>query len=47
MFSFGVTAYDICTLELPTAIMGCLAGDPENRPPTMEAFLGKIVAASV
>ena len=79
MFSFGVTAYEICTLELPwprvaggkaalrhdsspqdirelwpeipptlaTAIMGCLAADPENRPPTMEAFLGKIVAASV
>jgi serine/threonine-protein kinase len=71
VFSFGVTAYEICTLQPPwprsvnaqaalahdspptdirtlwpeippplaDAIMACLAADPANRPPSMDAFL--------
>ncbi|MBM4011097.1 MAG: serine/threonine protein kinase [Planctomycetes bacterium] len=76
IFSFGITAYEICTCRAPwpkgstgkaalahdtpptdireawpeippplaTAIMACLAADPEARPPSMDRFLGAIAA---
>ena len=79
IFSFGVTAYEICTLSAPwprgstgkvalmhdqppadirdrwpempeqlaTAIMLCLAAEPDRRPPTMEHFLRMISAVEI
>jgi len=79
IFSFGVTAYEICTLSAPwprgstgkvalmhdqppadirdrwpempeqlaTAIMLCLAAEPDRRPPTMEHFLRMISAVQI
>jgi serine/threonine-protein kinase len=79
IFSFGVTAYEICTLSSPwprgstgkvalmhdqppadirdrwpempeqlaTAIMLCLAAEPDRRPPTMEHFLRMISAVEI
>ena len=79
IFSFGVTAYEICTLSSPwprgstgkvalmhdqppadirdrwpempeqlaTAIMLCLAAEPDRRPPTMEHFLRMISAVQI
>ena len=76
IFSFGVTAYEICTLDMPwprasggkaalrhdstprdirefwpdipsplaAAIMGCIAAEPDQRPPSMEKFLERIAA---
>lgn len=79
MFSFGVTAYELCTLDMPwprvpggkaalrhdttprdirefwpdmppplaTAIMACIAAEPEQRPASMEKFLSRISAVSL
>jgi serine/threonine-protein kinase len=79
IFSFGVTAYEICTLSSPwprgstgkvalmhdqppadirdrwpempeqlaTAILLCLAAEPDRRPPTMEHFLRMISAVEI
>jgi len=79
IFSFGVTAYEICTLASPwprgssgnvalshdkppvpieehwpeipealaAAIGGCLAAEPEKRPPSMERFLAQIAKVAV
>jgi serine/threonine-protein kinase len=76
IFSFGVTAYEICTLDMPwprasggkaalqhdstprdirefwpdipsalaTAIMSCIAAEPDRRPASMEKFLERIAA---
>lgn len=80
IFSFGITAYEICTLELPwprasggkaalrhattppqdirelwpdippplaTAIMACIAAQPDQRPATMEKFLERIATVTL
>jgi serine/threonine-protein kinase len=79
IFSFGVTAYEICTLDMPwpraaggkaamrhdspprdirefwpdippalaTAIMACIAAEPDQRPPSMEKFLERIAAVTI
>jgi len=79
IFSFGVTAYEICTLDLPwprasggkaalrhdspprdirefwpdippalaSAIMACIAAEPEQRPPTLEKFLERIAGVVI
>jgi serine/threonine protein kinase len=79
IFSFGVTAYEICTLDMPwprasggkaalrhdspprdirelwadmpaplaTAIMSCIAAEPDQRPPSMEKFLERIAGVTV
>ena len=79
IFSFGITAYEICTGQSPwpkgstgkaamahdtpptdirerwpdipaplaTAIMACLAAEPDARPPTMERFLGAIAGVTL
>jgi len=76
IFSFGVTAYEVCTLDMPwprasggkaalqhdseprdirefwpdippalaTAVMACIAAEPDRRPPSMEKFLERIAA---
>lgn len=76
IFSFGITAYEICTCQSPwpkgssgkaalahdtppndireawpeippalaSAIMACLAADPDRRPPSMDQFLRAIAA---
>ena len=78
IFSFGVTAFEICTLDMPwprvpggkaalrhdttprdirefwpeippalaTAIMTCIAAEPDDRPPTMEKFLERIASVT-
>jgi serine/threonine-protein kinase len=79
IFSFGVTAYEICTLDMPwpraaggkaalrhdspprdihefwpeipaalaSAIMACIAAEPDHRPPSMEKFLERIAAVAI
>jgi serine/threonine-protein kinase len=79
IFSFGVTAYEICTLDMPwpraaggkaalrhdspprdihefwpeipaalaSAIMACIAAEPDHRPPSMEKFLERIAAVTI
>jgi len=79
IFSFGVTAYEICTLDMPwpraaggkaalrhdspprdirefwpdippalaTAIMACIAAEPDRRPPSMEKFLERVSAVTI
>jgi serine/threonine-protein kinase len=79
IFSFGVTAYEICTLDMPwprvsggkaalqhdsaprdirelwqdippalaTAIMDCIAAEPDRRPPSMEKFLERIATVTI
>ena len=79
IFSFGVTAYELCTLDMPwprasggkaalrhdspprdirevwpdippllaTAIMACIAAEPDHRPPSIEKFLERIAAVTV
>jgi len=79
IFSFGVTAYEICTLDMPwprasggkaalrhdstprdirefwpdippalaTAIMACIAAEPDRRPASMEKFLERIAAVTI
>jgi serine/threonine-protein kinase len=78
IFSFGVTAYEICTLDRPwsrasggkaalrhdspprdirefwpeippalaSAIMACIAAEPDHRPPSMEKFLERIAGVT-
>jgi serine/threonine protein kinase len=79
IFSFGVTAYEICTLDMPwprasggkaalrhdspprdirefwpeippalaTAIMACIAAQPDQRPPSLEKFLERIANVTI
>jgi len=79
IFSFGVTAYEICTFDMPwprasggkaalrhdstprdirefwpdippalaTAIMACIAAEPDRRPASMEKFLERIAAVTI
>ena len=79
IFSFGVTAYEICTIDMPwpraaggkaalrhdstprdirefwpeipaalaSAIMACIAAEPDHRPSSMEKFLERIAAVSI
>lgn len=79
VFSFGVTAYEICTLDMPwprvpggkaalrhdstprdirefwpempaplaSAIMACIAAEPDQRPPSLEKFLARIATVNL